>query len=352
MSEDTNPGAEEAAGGYDFDQAVAALEAKSQQATNPPEEPDDKVDEAPSDETEPVEDSPEEDQADTDEDENDAADPEEAEDDAEEEDEESDDAPTPVSDEAVVQLGEETLTVAELRNGYLREADYTRKAQEAASLRSQSEQTLEGLDQYATDIQVTLDKSIALMDMVHAQLKPPDVSLRDTNPAEYAAGWTDYQQAMQQLTTLYAEVEQKRDDTQAISQAHRQNLSARELEERQQRLHKAVPELADPTKRDSVLRDVAEVGQSVGFSVEEISAWSDERFAHLAVLAAHGRKAKAKVPAAKKKLAGAPKVSKPITRRSNKSVQREKVSQAEQRLKQVGTYEAAEEALRARRTLR
>jgi len=301
-------------------------------------EPDD---EAPQDDEardEPRDEAPDDDVADDEtsdddqDDDTDEAPGDEAESDAEEDENES-----PVAaDDAVVEISGEKVPVRELKAGYLRQQDYTRKTQELAEMRQELQQNAEA---FTAAIQ-QVEQAIASM------LPPqPDPQLAQIDPAEYTRQKAAWEAEAQKLNALYQAFQQAAQPAQqALEQVDEQRIN-----EEAEKLVTALPQLADPAKRQEFFADVDRLGRQLGFTDEELAAINDHRIYLLANLALEGlraQQARSKVRTKKDK----PRSAKRSRKAARAAVDR--ASQAMKRLRSGGalTLEDAAQVLDALNT--
>ena len=126
-----------------------------------------------------------------------AEEPESEEDDLEpaddEEAEPEEEAPDVDLDSITITVGDEQLSVEDLKSGYLRQADYTKKTQALAEQRKEVDQTKE---QYAAALAYMTQatrQGLSQFDQVDWQ------NLQTTDPAQYQALSQQYRQAAQQV---------------------------------------------------------------------------------------------------------------------------------------------------------
>lgn len=104
---------------------------------------------------------------------------------------------SPVDDVAEVEIEGETYQVpAKLKDGYLRQADYTRKTQEVAAQGKMAEERLQAAEKLAASAEKKAE-ALAEVRAIDAQLKQYEAlewaKIRAENPAEYAALAADLQ---------------------------------------------------------------------------------------------------------------------------------------------------------------
>lgn len=226
-----------------------------------------------------AEESEDQDGADTEENaegDDDDPDAEESEDSGDEEDSESDDGSEEetggkfVGDNARIRLADgTTTTVKELKDGYSRQSDYTRKTQELAEQRKQAEQELERVSQADQQLREQHERMNAMLEQWKPQ--PP------ADPQNDPMGWMQYQQ---QLHAFNQWEEQLQSEAQKARERHEQEQQQRVQEhfqkEKAQLLEK-IPALADDGKRTAFLEEAAKTMGEYGFTKEEIQGFSDHR---------------------------------------------------------------------------
>lgn len=227
----------------------------------------------------------------------------EAEDEAEEAEPEDEETPEPkkakADETAVVTIkigdAEREVTVGELKRGYLREQDYTRKTQEVAEARKTF---VTQAQQYEGHFQTQLQEVGFLAQTLMQQLVEGDKAtnwdeLRQKNPAEFVARQHDKQQKQQLLgraIQAFKEGQQRQSGLQ--QEQHQQHLA-----EESQKLLTVIPEWIDPAVRQTEQQKVAKFLLDMGVSEEEVSALSDAKtvaIARMAMLYKQGQSARAK----------------------------------------------------------
>lgn len=172
---------------------LAALESEHSDETREPE--DRATDEAPKAEAVEPEEDAEEEAADTEDE------PDEADDAESEGDEEADADPT-------FEVDGETLTLQQLKDGHLRQADYTRKTQALAAERKTFEAE-------STARREDYTQRLAVVEQLVTNLQPaePDwETLRKENPAEYAAQREEQRERKELLAAVQAEKQRIADE--------------------------------------------------------------------------------------------------------------------------------------------
>lgn len=223
-----------------------------------------------------------------------AEDDEASEDEATDEDAEEDEKPKKSDKTPRLALpdGEEVTAedVLELKRGNLRQADYTRKTQEAAAIRKEATERRDQLDRQLTEVKAVLE--------MLAPEEPDWAKLRAENPAEYAAQAADWDRFQKRLGAVNTEIEANRQAARAEFEKEMQEVARVEHE----KLLQAFPEWLDDKVRESqraALWDFAT--KTYGFSEEELNGAIDSRLIRLLVDAKKQSDVEAKAEELRKK---------------------------------------------------
>ena len=171
--------------------------------------------------------------------------------------------------------GEEVeIPLSEALKGYQRQADYTRKTEELARLRRESEaraeQELTQLRQERQYIESVLQQVNALQ----PQEEPIDWQrLKEADPIEFGVKWAEHQQRKEYQQQLAAEQQRLA----YVRQQEQQAALAKHLETERTKLLQVLPEWsdADTAKREKAA--IIEFGKSIGFSEDELASAADHR---------------------------------------------------------------------------
>lgn len=252
------------------------------------------------------------------------------------EDGESDDEPEQgrfVSDDGKVRLEDGTvITIAELKRGNLREADYTRKNQERAERERQLEAHREQLTQYEQQLAMARDITFKVLETRMPQEPDPELLMND--PIGYMQAKAAYDRGMKEYGKLQQETAQLREQQQQIEAYERHQMLARE----QQALSQKIPEFSDPAKRPAFIASIVEAAKDYGISSEELGGIVDHRvivaLKDLARLKGINKAASSVVP---KKTANKPPVSTGSKRLAPSEQRGREVNTALQRLNKSGS---------------
>jgi hypothetical protein len=228
--------------------------------------------------------------------------------DAEEDDEDTDD-PKPLEDSVTIKMDDgEQITLAELKKGYLRQSDYTRKRQEEKLKADRADQLAQ---QYSQSLQQAQMVAQAFMP------KPPDPALLDYDQGAYLRQKEAYTQAQQYLAYTQAEQQKLAQEQQQKQQAERQNMVAQE----RQRLLESMPELKSEPARQKMQAELAEAVKSFGFEPNELENVYDHRVIKALIYANKALQAEKSQADVKKKVTAKAEKAKPVSqpKRTRKS---------------------------------
>ena len=243
-------------------------------------------------------------------------------------------APTETPQAYTVKVdGEEfEVTLDELRDGYQRQSDYTRKSQSLAEQRKAYEANLQAVqnerNQYAQVLeQMSENQNYQLQQFEDINWK----ELKDDDPMEYMEKRLEYQEAKDRISQLNNE----------RARVHQQNQSeitqvlTEKVQKEAELLSAALPEYADPGS--NLKTDIRNYALSLGFPENEIDSISD----HRVVLVLH--KAMMQDNAAKgvKKVKVAPKVVKSGTPQTKSQKVKRVVQAKRERLSKTGNQRDA-----------
>lgn len=238
-------------------------------------------------------------------------------------------APTETPEAYTVKVDGEEFEVSldELRDGYQRQSDYTRKSQSLAEQRKAYEANLQAVqnerNQYAQVLeQMSENQNYQLQQFEDINWK----ELKDDDPMEYMEKRLEYQDAkdkISQINTERARVHQQNQNeiTQVLTE---------KVQKEAELLSAALPEYADPGS--NLKTDIRKYALSLGFPENEIDSISD----HRVVLVLH--KAMMQDNAAKgvKKVKVAPKVVKSGTPQTKSQKVKRVVQAKRERLSKTG----------------
>lgn len=170
-----------------------------------------------------------------------------------------------VSDDARVKLADGTFaTVAELKAGSLKNADYTQKTQEVATERQAVQSERQTVTQLRQDTEQIRDYTIAVLE----QFMPtkPDDALFATDFIRATQMEREFSQRQEQLSYLKAQRQWDQDQT-----ATQRSQEARDRSNSEWgKLVEKLPELKDETRGKALIGELLSYGQQQGYDEQEV----------------------------------------------------------------------------------
>lgn len=243
---------------------------------------------------------------------------------------------TPSEIEVTLPGGEKAkVTLDELKRGYSREADYTKKTQaHAEQVRAFDAQ----VQQVSQVVKAKLDTLQAELDRLIPSEKSIDWDgLHQRDPAEYVK-WKEYFRDLKDKRQAVAQ-EQAQIQFQAQQRAERE--TAETLKRESEALAKALPVFADPKKGDAAKAELRSYLIGKGYTAEQIAGLSDHRSVTIAWKAAQYDKLQAAKPTVEKRVVNLPRVQKPGAALDGEHVSRQKQTSLEMKLRKTGRVEDA-----------
>lgn len=232
--------------------------------------------------------------------------------------------------------GEELeVTLDELKSGYSRTKDYTKKTQEIA----QARKTLESEFQ-----QVNLERQqygqllSQLAQQLQTNAQEPDWDLlRNTDPIEYSVQWTEFQRNQQKM----AVIQQEQQRVAQMQQMEQQKQMAVTLERERGALLAVVPEWSNPEVAKAEKQMVIEQGKKLGFSDDELA----QAFDHRAIVALRKAALYDKLMSKRAEVKPTQPTQKTIQPGSKVSANPDAAKKAQQKFKQSGNVRDAATAI-------
>jgi len=227
----------------------------------------------------------------------------------------------------------EQLPAAEVAKGYLRQEDYTRKAEALSEDRKFLDQERETVEQTAQQLQTAYQNLGAFLQTVTAD---PPAELATTNPTAYLEQQAAAQELRQTLSTVLADGQQVEQTVHEFSDSDKRRL----FEHEDAKLLRALPGLKEPGRRAVFDKNIKATALEFGFSEAEIEQTADARIRHLVHFARLGKLAQTNRKNAKRRIAGKPTEgkAKPSAQPSNSTGKSKK---AMERLKKSGSMKDA-----------
>jgi len=184
------------------------------------------------------------------------------------------------------------VTLDELRNGYQRQSDYTRKSQSLAEQRKTFEANLHAVQNERQQYSQILDKVTDGQDVEVTRLQNIDwTSLKEADPMEYMEKRIELQEAKEKVTSL------KQEQTRVNSQNQReyQHQLTQVLESEARKLGEALPEYLD--SKSDLRQQLREYALNSGFTERDVDSIADHKVIlvlHKAMLQDESRKGTAR----------------------------------------------------------
>ena len=240
----------------------------------------------------------------------------------------------PLFEQEVLENGTKTtqkLSLKELQQGYLRQADYTRKNQEVAKARAEvQEHARQAQQQAAGQFAQRLDQlQAALVKTVAPELANVDW---DKLANEDAFEYVRLSNRAKQINDVLQAIETDKSAANEVSNQQQQQKKTQTWQQSLEVLQKDIPDWGAP-----VAQRLSKAAQDVGFAAEEVAQWDDYRIIKLAHKAAMYDDQQAQVAPTAKKIALVPRVLKPGSKQPAKTA----TVEARQKLTKSGKPEDA-----------
>jgi hypothetical protein len=164
------------------------------------------------------------------------------------------------------------VTLDELQKGYSRTQDYTRKTQQIAEARKQTEAELQAVraerEQYA--------QLLSALESQVQQVAQPNIDwdrLYQEDPIE----WVRQREVMRDNQDRAAAIQSEQQRLNQLSQQEQAQLMQQRLQHEQEALLAAIPDWKDPKKAQAEKALLVEFGQKVGFTPDELKNVVDHR---------------------------------------------------------------------------
>lgn len=248
---------------------------------------------------------------------------------------------------------EQTVSLAELSQGYMRDADYRRKTTAIAEqVKANEAQTRQSLERQNASVEQLDAVAMVLAQEIDQGLSDADLlKIREEDP--YRFGVEKDKRERKHAAFQQAQAQRQRVQQEAQEQSQAQTVKYRK--EQQGKLVERLPDMKDHTKARAMETTVRAflTGSDIGYSDDEVSEFFNGPYDHRSVLVIH---AAAKAMAqkgvetkVKKKLKKLPKVSRSGARRSQAQQSGDKMRSAKQQLRTDQSTEAGVNLLRTRR---
>jgi len=236
--------------------------------------------------------------------------------------------------------GEEyEVGIDELKDGYQRQADYTRKSQALAEQRKETENIQSERMQLEQERQMYANGLQMLREQQTAKLQDFDgvdwETLKKEDPYAYMIKKDEYRDAQERVTNVAQQQQQVQNEQ--VQQA--QQTKSHFIRQEYTRLVAALPEWED--KDSTIKEDVRKYAAEVGFLPEEINQLADHRSVLVIKKAMEFDKLTKKVAPKKKAVKKVPKVQKAGRGTSKEETAAEELKSKRARLRKTGKQDDA-----------
>jgi hypothetical protein len=200
------------------------------------------------------------------------------------------------------------VTLDELIKSYQLGTDYTKKSQAVAEERK----AVEAERQAVQEAKAMRDQYAQRLELIEQMINQPQQAedldyLKETDPIGYAVKVAEMSQKEKQLAQVRAERERISQQQEYDRQQQMRQMVAAESE----KLVAAIPEFADPSKGESIRKDIRTYGKQMGFSDEELANVFDSRAVLTLFKAMQYDKLQSSKPSVNKRVQEAPKAIRP-----------------------------------------
>lgn len=247
---------------------------------------------------------------------------------------------------------EESVTESELKSGYMRTADYTRKTQEFAKERNEERQKIEAArTELAQRANEELTRVGFLADQLMQRVLQDEKNtnweeLRLQDPAEFAARKQEQENRKQLVAAAFNEYQASQSRAQQEAQQRLSESLPRFRAEQEEKLKSLIPEWVDDARAKREKPQIAAALKASGFDDDEISGLMDARMVNIA------RKAWLFDLMQQRKQEVTKKAEKPVPRVARGGApgdgRHDKTQQAASRFRKSGDWRDAAEALLTR----
>ena len=236
--------------------------------------------------------------------------------------------------------GEEfEVGIDELKSGYQRQADYTRKSQALAEQRKETENIQSERQRLEQERQMYANGLQMLQEQQTAKLQDFDKvdweTMKEEDPYQYMLKKDEYRDAQERVNNAAQQQVLIQQEQQAAVQQARGEF----IQQEYARLVAALPEWND--KDSTIKKDIQEYATSVGFKPEEISQLADHRSVLVIKKAMEFDKLTKKVAPKKKAVKKVPKVQKAGRGTSKEETAAEALKTKRARLRKSGKQDDA-----------
>jgi len=240
-----------------------------------------------------------------------------------------------------IKVGGEELEVSidELRNGYQRQADYTRKSQALAEQRKETENIQSERMQLDQERQMYANGLRMLQEQQQAKLSEFDsvdwTTLKEEDPHAYIIKKDEFRDAQERLSSAEEQQHYIRQEQEAATK----QLRVKHIKQEYSKLSEVLPEWNN--KDSTIKQDIRKYATEVGFLPQEIDQLADHRSVLILKKAMEYDRLTKKVAPKKKAVKKVPKVQKPGRGKQKSEAADEQAAKKRTRLRKSGKQEDA-----------
>lgn len=215
-------------------------------------------------------------------------------------------------EEQYFEINGEQISLEDLKSGFLRQSDYTRKTTELSQQRKHYQENQRDINQLRTEALAGLETLKMQIAAEFRTAEYPDFDyLAQEEPAEFIRQqhiWQKRENAVRQLYDAEAQIKQKAAEYEA--EQHKA-----QLQESSAKFFQKYPELQESGKSDEIFSEITSYLIDEGFSKEEISSVSDYRIISILYQNVLAQKTQKSIPTVVEKISQKPVLSQKQTSR-------------------------------------
>ena len=231
-----------------------------------------------------------------------------------------------------------TATIAELKEGTLRQSDYTRKTQALAEERKAVESTRERIGQATQQLQAMHEQAALFLE----QRKP---QRPEGNYSDDPIAHMEYQDQLIQYNEAKAQIEANSAQARQALEAQNAEATNEYLRNEQAALFQAVPAFQDKKKQEAFVAAAADAVKDFGYSEQDVRSIADHRMILVLRELVKARRLQAKAPKVRDRLEGKPQIVKGSRRAAPNQAQSSAKKQRAEMLRNEGSMAAGVAAL-------
>lgn len=178
--------------------------------------------------------------------------------------------PTKLDDDTSVEVQGEKVTLKELKRGFLRERDYTKKTQALAAKERELSQSIETERKQFKDYLTQVETFVEMIDPLSAYEKLDWMQLARDDQANGTNNYSLLKAQFDQLREGRVKTSEAKKLAQEKEQQERQTRMATWADEQRQIIGQRYPDVKDPVKARAIAKEMDEYAAGLGFSEQEL----------------------------------------------------------------------------------